>query len=185
MYTAPEHRPSPKRVDRLLVLSGSCSPVTSVQIAAASDAGFAMVRLDASALASGDSEAVRRFANQATSEWSRGRSVVMYSAGPDAGRLSGDAVDRETLAQMSGQVLRSVLDACPDVVRVVVAGGDTSSHAGSLLGIQALTFICPVAPGAPLCRAWSNDPRRDGLEILFKGGQCGAGDFFLKVRGDS
>jgi uncharacterized protein YgbK (DUF1537 family) len=41
-----------------------------------------------------------------------------------------------------------------------------------------------LAPGAPLCRSWSPDPRRDGLEIVFKGGQCGGSDFFLQVRGD-
>jgi uncharacterized protein YgbK (DUF1537 family) len=67
------------------------------------------------------------------------------------------------------------------VRRVVVAGGDTSSHAGRQLGIQALTFLCPLAPGAPLCIAWSNNRERDGLEIVFKGGQCGKEDFFLRV----
>ena len=39
-----------------------------------------------------------------------------------------------------------------------------------------------LAPGAPLCRAWSEDPRRDGLEIVLKGGQMGGPDFFVSVR---
>jgi uncharacterized protein YgbK (DUF1537 family) len=40
----------------------------------------------------------------------------------------------------------------------------------------------PIAPGAPLCRAWSDDPERDGMEVVFKGGQCGGEDFFELVR---
>jgi uncharacterized protein YgbK (DUF1537 family) len=62
-----------------------------------------------------------------------------------------------------------------------VAGGDTSSHAGQQLGIDALTFVSHLAPGAPLCRAWSQIPGRQGLEIVFKGGQCGKEDFFELV----
>ncbi|MBN3728963.1 four-carbon acid sugar kinase family protein, partial [Burkholderia sp. Ac-20379] len=39
-----------------------------------------------------------------------------------------------------------------------------------------------MAPGAPLCRAWSDNPARDGLEIVLKGGQMGAASFFGSVR---
>jgi uncharacterized protein YgbK (DUF1537 family) len=39
-----------------------------------------------------------------------------------------------------------------------------------------------LAPGAPLCRAWSREPRRDGLEIVLKGGQMGGTGFFGSVR---
>ena len=39
-----------------------------------------------------------------------------------------------------------------------------------------------LAPGAPLCRAWSSLPARDGLEIVLKGGQIGQADFFDAVR---
>jgi uncharacterized protein YgbK (DUF1537 family) len=39
-----------------------------------------------------------------------------------------------------------------------------------------------LAPGAPLCRAWSALPRRDGLEIVLKGGQMGTPSFFASVR---
>jgi len=181
-YTMQSERPALEPVKRLLVLSGSCSPTTNAQISAAAEAGFAMVRLDAASLARGDEASARQSAAEAIDAWNQHRSVLMYSAGADAQQVAGD---REALARMSGLALRLVLDRCGDVSRVVVAGGDTSSHVGSLLGIQALTFVCPLAPGAPLCRAWSDDPRRDGLEIVFKGGQCGARDFFLKVRGDS
>ena len=39
-----------------------------------------------------------------------------------------------------------------------------------------------LAPGAPLCRAWSEQPGRDGLEIVLKGGQIGSASFFGAVR---
>ncbi|MBL8209542.1 MAG: four-carbon acid sugar kinase family protein [Bryobacterales bacterium] len=175
-------------VSQVLVLSGSCSPMTSAQIATAVANGFAAVRLDPVALGNGDRDAMQRAVAEAIAAWRAGRSVVMYSAGHDAVQLdrdiSGRPGFRESLGELSGRALCAVLDACPEVRRVVVAGGDTSSWAGSLLGVQALTFVCSLAPGAPLCRAWSNDAQRDGIEIVFKGGQCGAPEFFLQVRGD-
>ena len=51
-----------------------------------------------------------------------------------------------------------------------------------MLGIDALTAIAPLAPGAPLCRAHAARPDRDGLEIVLKGGQVGAPDFFVAAR---
>jgi uncharacterized protein YgbK (DUF1537 family) len=64
----------------------------------------------------------------------------------------------------------------------VVAGGDSSGEVASALGISALSVAGGLAPGAPLCRAWSDDVRRDGLEIVLKGGQIGEASFFGAVR---
>jgi uncharacterized protein YgbK (DUF1537 family) len=63
-----------------------------------------------------------------------------------------------------------------------VAGGDSSGEVASALGISALSVAGGLAPGAPLCRAWSDLPRRDGLEIVLKGGQIGEASFFGSVR---
>jgi uncharacterized protein YgbK (DUF1537 family) len=68
------------------------------------------------------------------------------------------------------------------VRRIVIAGGDTSSHAVQQLNIFALTWLAPLSPGAPLCRAHSADPALDGLELTLKGGQAGSEDFFEKTR---
>ena len=43
-------------------------------------------------------------------------------------------------------------------------------------------MLAGLAPGAPLCRAWSDDPKRDGLEIVLKGGQVGGASFYGDVR---
>jgi uncharacterized protein YgbK (DUF1537 family) len=113
-----------------------------------------------------------------------GHSVVLYTAAGPQDRLpledSGEQGLRHCLGEQSGQILRAVLDAS-GVRRALVAGGDTSSHAGRQLGVEALTFVSPLSPGAPLCRAWSRDRARDGLEIVLKGGQMGPEEFFTTV----
>jgi uncharacterized protein YgbK (DUF1537 family) len=77
--------------------------------------------------------------------------------------------------------MRRVLARVP-LQRVAVAGGDSSGEVAQALGIDALTVIAGLAPGAPLCRAWSEDPARNGLEIVLKGGQVGRESFFGDVR---
>jgi uncharacterized protein YgbK (DUF1537 family) len=69
------------------------------------------------------------------------------------------------------------------VGRVAVAGGDTSGHVAQALGIAALSAVAPLAPGAPLCRAYGPDAAESGLEIVLKGGQMGAPDFFCAAKG--
>ena len=104
----------------------------------------------------------------------------LYTAlGPDDRAPA--ALDLDAVGRNAGLALREVLSRS-GVRRAVVAGGDTSGHAGQQLGLYALTIRMPIAPGAPLCRAWSDDPERDGMEIVFKGGQCGKEDFFENVR---
>jgi uncharacterized protein YgbK (DUF1537 family) len=50
------------------------------------------------------------------------------------------------------------------------------------LGLYALTSAAPTEPGAPLCRAHSDTPALDGLELVLKGGQVGSENFFEHVR---
>ena len=104
--------------------------------------------------------------------------IETFTSGADQLRL------RQTLSERAGQIFSRVAEAS-GVKRVVVAGGDTSSHSGRQLGIAALTFIAHLAPGAPLCRAWSYRGNRNSLEIVFKGGQCGSENFFEVVLNGS
>jgi uncharacterized protein YgbK (DUF1537 family) len=172
-----------EEVDRLVVLSGSCSPVTERQIRWAQKNGYTAIRLDVTALAE-SAETARPGVEQAVEALALGRSVVLFTAlGPDD-RLQSGGLDSAALAAVGchgGLALREILERS-GARRVVVAGGDTSGHAGQQLGLYALTLQKPVAPGAPLCRTWSHDPARDGLEVVFKGGQCGGDDFFELVR---
>lgn len=181
-------------VDRLAVVSGSCSPTTREQILWALDRGFAGIDLDAAALADPDRAAVERAraTGRALEVLRNGRSVIVHSAlgtddpriasvlGP-RGRSHPDAGDRLVrLGEGLGLILRDLIEGA-GLRRVVVAGGDTSGHAARQLGIDALEFVMPMTPGSPLCRASSRRPGIDGLEIVLKGGQVGGANFFGNV----
>jgi uncharacterized protein YgbK (DUF1537 family) len=87
----------------------------------------------------------------------------------------------ERVGQALAEIMRQVLDQST-IRRFVVAGGDSSGAVGSHLGIRALTVDAGMAPGVPLCRAWSDDPNRDGLQVALKGGQLGAESFYGQVK---
>ncbi len=187
--------PSAGAVEQLIVMSGSCAAATAAQIEWAEANGYAGLRLDASLLADETAAAAERARlRQAALELlAAGRSIVFYSArGPHDPvmqatneRLRQGGLDeltvRERLGQQQGILLRELLLAS-GLRRVCVAGGDTSSHAISQLGIYALELLTPMVPGQPLNRAHAEDERLDGLEIALKGGQHGHADHFESVR---
>jgi uncharacterized protein YgbK (DUF1537 family) len=161
-------------VDRILVLSGSCSPATARQISLAlRDDGFDGVPLDP---AQTEWPAARA---EAIAKLAAGRSVILYSALGPEGAAPLDAASRQSLARGMGRLLRDVIQAS-GVTRAVVAGGDTSSHAVAELGLNALTYAAPLTRGVPLCRAHGGSAGR--LELALKGGQVGSDNFFRKVR---
>jgi uncharacterized protein YgbK (DUF1537 family) len=86
------------------------------------------------------------------------------------------------VAVATGALLRAILSKA-SIARLVIAGGDTSSHAVAALDALGLSYRGPMAPGAPLCRVHSDDARLDGLDIILKGAQMGSRDFFEEARG--
>ena len=168
-------------VDSLLVMSGSCSPVTERQIRSALANGYHGIPLDVTRLLDeslGPAEE-DNVLQQAVAHLRAGRSTVIYSSlGPltSAARLAGEALGRR-----AGALLRRIVVET-QVPRVVLAGGDTSSHAVSQLGIHALTWAASVEPGAPLCRAHARTHALDGLQLVLKGGQVGSDGFFERMR---
>jgi len=187
--------PSAGVVEQVIVMAGSCSAATLAQIEWAEANGYASLRLDAEQLTDETTaEAERARLRQAALEiLNTGQSVVLYSArGPhdpvmqaSSERWRQRGVDeltvRERLGQQQGILLRELLLGS-GVRRVCVAGGDTSSHAISQLGIYALELLTPLVPGQPLNRAHAEDARLDGLEIALKGGQHGRANHFESIR---
>ena len=160
----------------LLVISGSCSPVTANQIRRALGNGFRGILIDTAGLL-GSENSERHIHTEAAAELNKGRSVILYTAlGAWSGLAHGDALGRAL-----GHLLRDLLPIIK-TRRVVLCGGDTSSHAVQQLELYALTWAASIQPGAPLCRAWSDDPVFDGLELVLKGGQAGTLDFFEAVQ---
>lgn len=177
--------------ERVVVVSGSCSPVTDEQIRYAVDRGFVELPVETECLLSPESGAAeqRRLTSDALEALGRGRSVIIHTCrGPGdprrhatSGRLEGKS-SAELLGAALGDILREVVERSR-VQRAAVAGGDTSSYVARRLGIVALEMAAPLAPGAPLCRVHAPGSPVDGLELAFKGGQVGKRDFFEALKG--
>jgi uncharacterized protein YgbK (DUF1537 family) len=163
--------PQPEAVP-LLVISGSCSPVTIGQIAWARSHGFVEIPLNAGAAELEAGQAVRA----ATTQLRSGKSVIVHTNPQNAGT----AVPAAVLGAVLGRIARELVGVM-NLRRVLVAGGDTSSYAARALGIEAVEMIAPLAPGAPLCQAHAPALAVDRLEVNFKGGQVGAVDYFGHV----
>lgn len=182
-------------VDRLLVVSGSCSPATAEQIARAIAAGFEPCRVDALRIADPGTRAseITQAIEAADRALHDGRDALVFTAqSPDD-----PAIDRlrlhceETGASMA-EAQQALGDALGEITlsltqrhalqRLVFAGGDTSGRIVAHLPIDALEAVSPLARGSPICRAYSADSRFDGMELVLKGGQVGDSDFFVSAK---
>jgi uncharacterized protein YgbK (DUF1537 family) len=165
----------------ILILSGSCSPVTAQQIRYANHEGFKDVALLPESAQHKDHN--REIGLAAANQLAKGHSVIVHSClGPHDERLrqlkNGDR-------QLIGLAMGAVLEACVAAYRpaaIGVAGGDTSSEIAHTLGIQAVSFAEPFFPGAPLCQAIQKSGTYDGMFFNFKGGQVGPPDYFVQMR---
>ena len=179
--------PALPKVERLIAVSGSCSPTTARQIRHALANGFTGLHADPLDLAREPAAAVARLSTEAKRLMGEGRSVLVYTAlDPDADRggpLDQIAGGRHRVGQGLGGIARACIEGF-GLTRAILAGGDTSSHALGELDVFALTTRFPLlaTPGSPMCTAASADPKLDGLEIAMKGGQVGGDDYFVALR---
>ncbi|MBT5710378.1 four-carbon acid sugar kinase family protein, partial [Candidatus Poribacteria bacterium] len=181
--------------DALVVVSGSCSPVTAQQIDYATRHGFHEIALDTEALVAPTTRdaAESRYADEASDAVARGESVTLHTArGPDDPRVEATrrlvgapAAAAATLGGSLGRILSAILSQTR-VPRAVVTGGDSSYHAARALGIRSLETVAPIQPGSPMCRVHADNAAVDGVEMLFKGGQVGRPDIFIHaLRGSA
>jgi len=174
----------PASVKQILVGSGSCSPVTSAQINWALKNGFVEVPLDIRNLISNRSAEIQRAVEKTAKFLRARRSVIVHTtrSGSDE-RISSRLKNKtaQILGTALGKVLRGALKHS-DVRRLCLAGGDTSSFAARALGIEAVEMTARLTPGAPLCRAVAPGSAVDGREMVFKGGQVGAENYFEIVK---
>jgi uncharacterized protein YgbK (DUF1537 family) len=184
----------PGKAGPLLVVSGSCSPVTAGQIAVALRQGFVGLRAPVMELAdptrAQQAEAV--LISEATVALEAGSSVVIYTSlgpeddtiGPLRELLASQGIDAsesgKLLGRQLGRAARSLVMSC-GIQRLLVAGGDTSGYLVRELGIYALELLSPLVPGGPLCHAYAEEAVLDGLQLCLKGGQVGPPDFFRQV----
>jgi uncharacterized protein YgbK (DUF1537 family) len=138
----------------LLVVSGSCSPVTAGQIANAMQTGFVEVLLGPTAV------------QQASEALGDGRNVIVHSRNVQT--------DTDQIGRRLGEVTRGIVDRSP-IQRCLIAGGDTSGAIVQALGVKSLQMVATLVRGAPVCRADT------GLELILKGGQIGPPDLFARA----
>jgi uncharacterized protein YgbK (DUF1537 family) len=160
----------------LLVVSGSCSPVTAAQIAYAKSTGFEEVIIDAVKICN-DDEVEGIVINNINELLQEQKNVIVHTGIKQLQNLSSAKLGKAlgTIAREAAQ--RSL------VKRVVIAGGDTSSYAARAMEIEAVEMIASLVSGAPLCKAISANKYINGLEVNFKGGQVGGEDYFLLMTG--
>ena len=154
-----------KKVKPLLVVSGSCSPVTAGQIAYAKANGFVEVVIKDGTIDTIGQQQIIDLLNQQVN-------VIVHTGEKQTENLSS-----EKLGTILGTIAKeSVINT--GLKRVVIAGGDTSSYAARVMEIDAVEMIAPLVIGAPLCKAYSRNEKINGLEVNFKGGQVGDERYF-------
>src|SRR5205085_2329406 len=149
---------------QLLVVSGSCSPVTAGQLAWAVKNGFAAIGIDTASIAETGytPEAIAGYITLAISFIRKGQSVIIHtSSGMDdrrvkssnekTGRAKNDVCIPPGTAELFGTTLGLIAKGVAQqtgLKRLVIAGGDTSSYAARAMGIEAVEMIAPLSPGA-------------------------------------
>jgi len=190
--TPPEN---PGVAKRMAVISGSCSQITAQQIAVAATQGFEPIRINPSKAI--DSKLwkveLQRVTALALKAIDDGCDPLVHSStGPEdpANWRFKEAIDNsglkaeqinETVGSGLGSLLLEIIEKT-GLSRCAIAGGDTSGHGASELGLFALTALAPISTGAALCQAHSDNPDLANLQITLKGGQMGEPDFFQQVR---
>ncbi|WP_404454824.1 four-carbon acid sugar kinase family protein [Oceanobacillus kapialis] len=180
----------PRDIEQMLVVSGSVSEVTKRQLEHAENAGFHMEQLPYELFT--EESIPEDYLNRIIELLDSEKKVILYTAkGTEDAAIK---ATREHLTQAGipeseigihigrqlGRWTKYIMEHAA-LKRVVISGGDTSGFVTSQLGIYGLEVLQGIAPGAPLCRAYSDDERFDDLEIALKSGQLGGEGFFENV----
>jgi len=158
------------------IVSGSCSPATLGQIAAAIAAGIPAYRVDPIQLAQGD-DVVEAVARWAAPLLPRGAVLVYTSAEPERVRAVQDRLGRERAGELVERALASIAGrlVALGVGQLIVAGGETSGAVVSALGVEGLRIGPQIAPGVP----WTSTLGGNALALALKSGNFGGPTFFV------
>ena len=145
-----------KKVDKakpLLVLSGSCSPITKNQIEFALAHGFVEMPLEMETFQDegGSGFSIGCPVDEIVSALKQGQSVIIHTGNI---RQIEQSTSARTLGETLGYIAKRICEKVK-LKRIVVAGGDTSSYAARAMEIDAVEMIAPFVIGAPLCKAYS------------------------------
>jgi uncharacterized protein YgbK (DUF1537 family) len=162
-----------KKDGPMLVVSGSQSPITHAQIEFARANKYPVHVITADALLANPAASL---VDAIVEQSLLGKPVVIYS-----GARNELTIDAQLLGNYYGKLVREISVRVP-LGKLVICGGDTSSHTARALGITAVEMIGSYIHGAPLCRAYSIHDEIDGIEMNFKGGQVGPPEYFEVIK---
>lgn len=151
---------------------GSLSPVSRDQMARA--VSYDTTTVEAARLA-GDDAYRAAVAEDSLRRLAEGRHVVVATGEARTGGPAPAAIAGATATLIADVASRARL------ARLAVFGGDTASLSSRALGIRHLTCLGTIGDGVVRCRAHAPDPRIDGLETIFKGGQMGPPDLLEQI----
>jgi uncharacterized protein YgbK (DUF1537 family) len=161
-----------------VILAGSCSAATREQIKTAIEAGAPALRLDALAIASGETTAAS-VADWVAAAGGQHAPLVYSSADPAVVRAVqerlGAAYSGELVERLLAEVGRLLL--ARGYTRYLIAGGETSGAVVAALGVSALRIGPEIDPGVP----WTRSIGAPNVALALKSGNFGAPDFFLKA----
>jgi 3-oxoisoapionate kinase len=194
LVSEPPEFPSVGRAERLIVISGSAAANTAEQINHAITHGFAGIALDTERLVdeTAAEDERKRVIKEGLARLGEGKNLLLHTTiGPDdpiigktVAKIRQLGIDSsetgKIIGKQQGLILRALLEET-GIRRVCVAGGDTCSYTLRQLDIHSLELLMPIAPAAPMCRAFSDNSRFNGLQVASKGGQIGRPDYFLQV----
>lgn len=165
-------------VGRAIILAGSCSKATRVQIQAAIAVGTPTLRIDPLAIDTGTVTTIHaiEWADQTTG----GVPLIYTSADPDVVRAAQDKLGRDRAGELVEHFLGAVANGLRErgFTRFLVAGGETSGAVVGALGVSAL-FIGPeIDPGVPWTLSIGD---AEPVALALKSGNFGAEDFFSKA----
>lgn len=131
------------KAEPLLVISGSCSPVTAVQIEWAKQHRFEELMIDAVKICE------EKLMDAAVMDYvavllQEKRNVIVHTGTKQPENLSS-----EKLGTALGTIAKHAVKHS-HLKRVIIAGGDTSSYAARAMEIDAVEMIASVVSGAPL-----------------------------------
>ena len=155
----------------VLAVAGSLSPLTRLQVEAATS--YIRIEADAERLV-GEENYRERLATKICLSLCEERNVLLSTAPQDPASISGA---NSELAEATGRFVDRLLDQVP-VRRMIAAGGDTSSHLAQNLGLWGLAYGGQLSPGVAISTGRSDNPARDGMTLMLKGGQMGSIDLF-------
>jgi uncharacterized protein YgbK (DUF1537 family) len=173
----------------ILMIAGSLTPQTRAQVMAAREAGITTLTMDTRQLfdESDRRNEMARLIGRAEDLLGSGQDVLIHSAHqPEAIAETQTAARKAGLgsvaagrivSQSLGEIGRAIVDRA-QVVKLIVAGGETSNDVCRSLGITGNLILGEIQPGLP--SALSRGERR--LLLVLKSGSFGSPDFLIRAK---